>query len=213
MSSNVNDKALSQITTLKLVKVCEASTQAKVPVFGQSQQAYGFNPGLTCFFKCQPSQSERWNIEVFKPREQVFSPAPSAFNILFEQSAFNVLFEQSVATNCLIKSPQQATVVVKMDNSQDPQQFWQFNDKGVVYTQGIDALNCQVTTKLIDNKTTLVITITQVTPVELYGVNAFCIIPFRFAATSINLSSLAQGSTSLYYSQDPSIGVGGEIGN
>lgn len=186
-------------------EITSVNTFAKVPVGGSGLQTYGFSPGLISFFSCRPRQTQCWEILIFQQLEQKFTASPEPFNILFQSN-------QGVSDS--IKSAQRATLVVKMDNNCNDQQFWQFAGKGVVYTKDIKDINCRVSTELQDNDTTLVITIDRVVPFKSEsGANAFCVIPFRLAATCVDEKSEAQGSTPIYYSQDPSIGVGEEIGN
>lgn len=178
-----------------------------------SGQRCASTPISVSHFRLTPkkSQHQSWKIEVVRyTQTDSISPDTQQFDEVF---AFNVLFEFS-ETQPQKSHPLQAAILeVKIDNSQDPNMFWQFYRDGVIYTGDSSDLNCRIRPQITDSGTTLTLTIDQVQPFSNEnGNNAYCIIPFRYAASCVDLSNpLQPGQMEVWYSQDPSVGVGGAI--
>lgn len=181
------------------------ATPSMVVSLRDNTQEYAFNPTALAFCTAYPHSSAgfNWKFTVYNTDEG------------FQESVFddfNIMFDLDPTIPEYIRRAQRAVLIVKMANRDGYGENWRFHGDGIVFNDTTE-MNCRVRTKIKDRGTTLIMVIDQMDLNSPGEELLYHPLDFRFTATCVNKKEKnpKASTTPIYYSQDPSVGVGGGI--
>lgn len=196
----------------------EEGADVIVPLALRAQGRYAYTPSTATYLRVIPDKERDWDISLYDTEQKSWSKHPNSqakqLNVLFYVDPEDPNKPDNTNDIDLFTSLQCAVFVVRIINHKDNKHHWRFHADGLSYQDNIESLNCRITTKVEEKGQLLIITVDQVkVPAGQVGMSAFTSLPFRYLAICLSKKDLGSGTMPIYYSQDPSIGIGATSGS